>query len=86
MHRAAYCCDPVPAAIEAVAGLTAIAVSTALVTVSAAVPEILPEAALMVVVPAPIPLARPVPEIVAAAGLLLDQVTVAVQSELAPLE
>jgi hypothetical protein len=49
-----YCCVPVPAAIEAVAGVTAIedSVGVALVTVSAAVPEMLPDVALIVDVPA----------------------------------
>ena len=62
------------------------AVKAALVTLRVAVPVTLPEAALMVVVPAATPLASPAAEIVAAAGLLLDPVTVGVQSELVPLE
>ena len=66
--------------IDAVAGLTAMAVSTAPVTVSVAVPETLPEAALIVVVPAPTPLARPAAEIVATTGLLLVHATLALQS------
>jgi hypothetical protein len=83
-----YCCVPVPAAIEAVAGVTAIedSVGVALVTVSAAVPEILPDVAVMVDEPAATPVARPALEIVAAAVLLLDQVTVEVQFEVVLFE
>ena len=67
--------------MEAVAGVTEMEVSVgvALVTVSAAVPEMLPDVAVMVDVPAATPVARPALEIVAAAVLLLDQVTVDVQ-------
>jgi hypothetical protein len=54
-------------------------VGVALVTVSAAVPEMLPDVALIVDVPAATPVARPAAEMVAAAVLLLDQVTVDVQ-------
>ena len=76
------------AAIEAVAGVTAIedSVGVALVTVRAAVPEMLPEVALMVDEPAATPIARPATEMVAAAGLLLDQVTDEVQFEVVLLE
>jgi hypothetical protein len=45
-----------------------------------------PETALMVAEPAATALARPVPLTVATAGLVLDQVTVAVQLELVLLE
>jgi hypothetical protein len=45
-----------------------------------------PEPALMVAFPAATALARPVLLIVATAGLLLNQVTAAVQSELVLLE
>lgn len=51
------------------------------VTVRKAVPEMAPTVALIVDVPAPTPLARPVLEI-AAAELLLDQTVVDVQSEM----
>jgi hypothetical protein len=59
-------------------------------TIRALFPVMLPEVALMVVLPAATPLATtlviaPV-LIVAAARLLLDQVTVDVQSELVPFE
>ena len=46
------CCVPVPAAIDDVAGVTAMLVNVAAVTVSALVPETLPEVALMVEEPA----------------------------------
>jgi len=79
VHCAAYCSVPVPAAIEAVAGVTVIPVNVAPVTVKLALPETLPVVALMVVVPAAAPVARPPFEIVAVAVLLLDQVTLLVQ-------
>jgi hypothetical protein len=57
-----------------------------LVTVSVPLPVMLPEPALMVAVPAATALAKPELLIVATAGLLPDQVTVAVQSEFVLLE
>jgi hypothetical protein len=63
-----------------------VSVGVALVTVSAAVPEILPDVAVMVDEPAATPVARPALEIVAAAVLLLDQVTVEVQFEVVLFE
>jgi len=56
------------------------------VTVRAALPLTLPEVALMVVLPAATALAKPLPAMVATAALLLDQATLAVQSELVLLE
>jgi hypothetical protein len=50
-------------------------VMVAAVTVRAAVPEVLPEVAVIVDAPAATPVASPAPEIVAAAVLLLDHVT-----------
>jgi hypothetical protein len=76
---AEYCCVPVPAAIDAVAGDTVTPVTVAPVTVSALVPCVLPEVAVIVEVPAATPVARPAPLMVAAAGFPLDQVTVEVQ-------
>ena len=61
-------------------------VRVGLVTVSTPLPVTLPETALMVALPAATALAKPVLLTVATAGLLLDQVTVAVQSELVLLE
>jgi len=58
-----------------------IPVNVAPVTVRLALPETLPEVALMVVEPAATPVARPPLEIVAVAVLLLDHVTVEVQLE-----
>jgi hypothetical protein len=49
-----------PAATEAVAGVTAIEVRTAAVTVTLAAPLILPEVAVIVAVPAVMPFANPV--------------------------
>jgi hypothetical protein len=48
-----------PAAIDAVAGVTAIDTSTAGVTVSAAVPEMAPDVAVIVAAPVATPVARP---------------------------
>ena len=80
------CCVPDPATIDAVAGVTAMLVNEAAVTVRAPDPETAPEVALMVEVPAATPVATPAPETVAAAVLLLDQVTVEEQLELVLLE
>ena len=77
---------PVPAATEAVAGERVIPLSVAAVTVRVLVADLPPEVAVMVEEPAATPVARPVPLIVAAAVLLLDQVTVALQFELVLLE
>jgi hypothetical protein len=83
---AVNCCVPVPAAIDDVAGVTAMLVNVAAVTVSALVPETLPEVALMVEEPAATPVATPAPVMVAAAVLLLDHVTVDVQLEVVLFE
>lgn len=83
---AVYCCVPVPAAIDAVAGETAMAVTVGLVTVSVADPVVLPDVAEMVAVPAATPVARPVLLMVAAAVLPLDQVTVEEQFEVVLFE
>jgi hypothetical protein len=72
--------------MEAVAGVTEMAVSVALVTVRTALPVTLPELALMVAVPAATALARPAALMVATPVALLVQVTVAVQSALVLLE
>ena len=61
-------------------------VSAAAVTVRTAVPLMLPEVALMVDVPAATVDASPLLLTVAAARLLLDQITVAVQSALVLFE
>lgn len=78
---AVNCWVPVPAAMDAVGGATVMPVMVGLVTASAAVPQTLPEVALIVDEPAATPVARPALEIVAVAVLLLDQVTVEVQVE-----
>lgn len=70
---------PLPAVRVGVAGETAMLVRVALVTVSTLVADMLPETAVMVDDPAATPVASPVLETVAAAVLLLDQVTVEVQ-------
>ena len=76
MQVAVNCWVPVPATIEAVAGDKEMPVNAGLVTVSVPVPETEPEVALMVAVPTATPVARPLEAMVAAAVLLLDQVTV----------
>jgi hypothetical protein len=75
LQVAVNCCVPVPAAIEAVDGVTVMPVMVAAVTVRAAVPEALPEEAVIVDEPAATPVARPALEMVAAAVLLLDHAT-----------
>jgi len=72
--------------MDAVAGVTAMLVKDAAVTVRTPDPETLPEFALMVEVPAATPVATPAPETVAAAVLLLDHVTVEEQFEVVLLE
>jgi hypothetical protein len=57
-----------------------------LLTVRVLVADLPPEVAVMVVVPEATPVARPVALMVAAAGLLLDQVTDEVQFALVLLE
>ena len=52
-------CWVLPCAIDATAGETEMLTSTAVVTVSAAVPEMRPEVAVMVVAPVPTPVATP---------------------------
>ncbi len=83
---AVYCCVPVPATIDAVAGVTAMLLKVGAVTLRAPVAERLPEVALMVVVPAATPVAIPALLTVAAAVLLLDQVTVELQLEVVLFE
>jgi len=72
--------------MDAVAGVTVMPVMVGAVTVSAAVPETLPEVALIVDEPPATPVARPALEMVAAAVLLLDQVTVEVQFDVVLFE
>ncbi len=57
-----------PAGIEAAEGLTVMEVSTGAVTVNAAEPLMLPEAAVMVAAPCEMPLAKPLALIVAMDG------------------
>ena len=68
------------------AGATDMEDRVAAVTVSAVLPEIAPEATLMVVVPAVIAVARPLPLAVATIGLDEFQVTCVVKSRLVPSE
>jgi hypothetical protein len=80
---------PDPATIEAAAGETVMLVNVwppPAVTVRVAVPEMLPEVALIVVEPAATPVASPALEIVATARLLLDQVANDVQLEVVLFE
>jgi hypothetical protein len=72
--------------MDAVAGVTAMLVKDAAVTVRTPDPEAAPEVALMVEVPAATPVATPAFEMVAAAGLLLDQITVEEQLDVVLLE
>src|SRR5205809_312061 len=65
-----------PAGTDAVAGLTVTDATGTVVTVSAAVPLLPSEVAVIVAAPTATPVACPVPLTVATAGLLLDQVTV----------
>src|SRR6266516_4028233 len=65
-----------PAGTDAVAGLTVTDATGTVVTVSAAVPLLPSEVAVIVAAPTATPVACPVPFTVATAGLLLDQVTV----------
>jgi hypothetical protein len=81
VHVAEYCCVP-DAAMDAVAGEMLIALSVLAVTVITLVAEMEPEAAVMVEVPAEMPVTRPAELTVATAALLLDQVTVVEQLEL----
>jgi len=76
-----YCCVPVPAMMEALAGDREILLNVAAVTVRVLVALVLPDVAVMVEEPAATPVARPEALMVAAAVLLLDQVTVALQFE-----
>ena len=64
-----------PTGIEAVAGVTLMLSSTAGRTVKAAVPEMSPEVAVMVVAPLPTPVASPPLDTVAAEVSDDDQVT-----------
>jgi len=70
-------CLVFPAAVDAVAGVTAIDVKTAEVTVRVAVPLIVPELAVIVAVPATTPLASPVWRPIVAVAVL-DEVQLAV--------
>ena len=80
-------CWMLPAAMLAVAGVTAIEDSVAAaVTVRVAVPEILPEVALMVEVPAALAVARPLLAIVAVVVLDEVQVTCVVINWVVPSE
>jgi len=80
-------CRVVPTTLVAVAGVTAIEDNvTAAVTVRVAVPEILPEVALMVEVPAALAVATPLLAIVAVVVLDELQVTCVVMSRVAPSE
>ena len=81
-----YCCVPVPAAMEAVAGDRTMPVRFGLVTVRAADPETPLKVAVMFALPAATPVARPLPATVAAAVLLLDQLTFDVQFEVVLFE
>ena len=63
-----------------------VTISVGAVTVRTALPVMVPETALMVVVPAAMPLASPPLVMAATAWLLLDQVTVPVQTELVLFE
>ena len=83
---AVYCWVPVPAAIEAVAGETAMLVVVGAVTVTVLVADCPPEVAVMTVVPAATPVTTPAPLTDAVAGLLLDQVTLEAQVEFVLLE
>jgi len=72
----------VPATIEAVAGPIEIPVNAGLVTVSMLDPVVLPEVASIFAVPMATPRTTPGLVILAVSGLLLDQLTDEVQSEL----
>jgi len=75
---AVNCCVR-PAAIEGFAGVTAMDTSVGAVTVKSTVLETVPEVALIPAVPAAIPVAKPLAVIVAAAGVLEVQATLAVR-------
>ena len=77
-----YCCVPVPAAMDAVAGEREMPFKVAPVTVRTLVALVLPEVAVMVDVPAATPVVSPEELTVAAAVLLLVQVTDEEQFEL----
>lgn len=83
---AVYCCVPIPATMDAVAGKTAMLVTVGPVTVSVADPEVLPDVAVMFALPAAMPVARPALLMEAAAGLLLDHATVDEQLDVVLLE
>jgi hypothetical protein len=77
-----YCSVPVPATIEAVAGPIEIPVRAGGVTVSMLDPVVPAEVALIFALPMATPRTTPGLVILAVNGLLLDQLTVAVQSVL----
>lgn len=83
---AVYCCVPVPAAMEAVAGEIEMLATVGAVTVTVLVADCPPEVAVMMVVPAATPVTTPAPLTDAVAGPLLDQVTVEAQVEFVLLE
>jgi hypothetical protein len=72
-------CCVCPLTMDGVAGVTAIEIRLAAVTVSTAEPETEPEVALITLVPCPVPVARPTAVIVAAAGVAEAQITEAVK-------
>ncbi len=74
-----------PSAIEVGSGVTAIETSAGGVTVSAAVPDMPPEVAVIVVVPVATVVARPVPLIVAFASTDDVHVALPVRSWVEPL-
>ena len=88
MQLAVNCCGVLPATSDADPGATVMLVRVALAaaTVNGSLPVMLPDVALIVVLPAATPVATPAAEIVAVPVLLLDQVTVDVQMELLPSE
>jgi len=78
---AVYCSVPVPATMEGAAAPIEIPVSAGLKTVSVLDPVVLPDVALIFAVPVVTPRTTPGLVILAADVLVLDQVTVPVQSE-----
>lgn len=70
-------CCPLPAATEAVAGVTESEVKTAAVTVNVAEPLIAPRVAVIVVVPGATPMANPVP-LLTVATVVVEELHLAV--------
>jgi hypothetical protein len=79
VQLAAYCCMPAAALMDAVDGVTEIAVRLGFETVTVAEPLSPPKAAVRTAVPGATPVATPLPVMTAVAGLLLDQVASEVQ-------